>query len=190
VSSLFKLRHLLLLSAVVVFAVLAAVVLYRYERPLKVPVTMPALPPGIDLALQAIRYTHTDGGVARWRLVADRAEHQADAKLMLVSNLELTFFDEQGVEQLTLKARNGRVSSDYSAIEVHDDVELQHSNGYTLRTTSLSYRQADGLIRTDAPVELHGEGVFMQGVGLRVDLAGRRLQIPAQVRAVWSRKSS
>lgn len=190
VSSLFKSRNLLLLLAVVIAAVLAAVVMQRYQGPVAVPVMAPALPVGVDLALQEIRYTHTDGGVARWRLVASRAEHQTEAKVMLVSDLELTFFDEQGAEQMSLKARNGQVSSDYSAIEVHGDVELIHRNGYTLRTNSLSYRQADGMIRTDDPVQLNGRDVTMNGVGLRVDLANQRLQVPVKVRAVLSRKSS
>jgi len=191
-SSLFKLRNLLLFLAVGLAFVLAAVVMTRYRSPVvvSIPAAPPALPPGIDLALQQIDYTHTEGGVARWRLVASRAEHQAESKLMLVRDLELTFFDAGGDEQVTVKALSGQINSDYSAVEVREDVELSHRNGYTLRTNYLHYNQADGMIRTDAPVHLTGQDVTLDGVGLRVDLSRRRLHVLDNVQAVLSRKPS
>jgi LPS export ABC transporter protein LptC len=189
-NSLFRLRHLLLLLAIGLALVLAAVVMKRYQPPLVVPVAVPALPAGVDLALQKIDYTHTEGGVARWRLVASRAEHQAESKFMLVKDLELTFFDVKGAQQMSLKARNGEINSDYSAVDVKDDVELFHRNGYVLRTDSLRYNQGDGMIRTDAPVRLTGPDVTLDGVGLRVDLAKRQLHVLSRVRAVVSREPS
>ena len=189
-SSLFKLRNLLLLLAIALAAVLAAVVAKRYQPQLPVQVVAPMLPAGIDLALQKIDYTHSEGGVARWRLVANRAEHQAESKLMLVKDLELTFFDEKGERLLDLAARNGQISSDYSAVEVRDEVIMAHRNGYTLQTASLSYNQAEGVIRTEDPVRLTGRDLTMNGVGLRVDLAKRQVHVLGQVHAVLSREPS
>ncbi len=189
-NSLFKLRNLLLLLAIGLAAVLAAVVAKRYQPQLTVQSVAPMLPAGIDLALQKIDYTHTEGGVARWRLVASRAEHQAESKLMLVKDLELTFFDEKGERLLDLEARNGQISSDYSAVEVRDDVTLVHRNGYTLQTASLRFNQADGIIRTEDPIRLTGQDLTMNGVGLRVELAKRQVHVLGQVHAVLSRQSS
>lgn len=188
--SLFKLRNLLLLLAIGLAILLIAEVMRRYRPVVNVPVSTAALPAGVDLALQQLDYTHTEGGVSRWRLVASRAEHQSVSKILQVKDLQLVFFDEHGNEQVSLKARSGTISSDYSTVEVRDEVELIHRNGYTLRTTSLSYRQADGMIRTDAPIRLTGRDVTMDGVGLRIDLNKRRLQVPARVRAVLSSKPS
>ena len=191
-SSLFRSRNLLLLLAIGLAVVLAAVVMSRYRSPVivAVPVVTPALPPGIDLALQQIDYTHTEGGAARWRLVASRAEHQAESKLMMVKDLELTFFEAGGSEQINVKALHGQINSDYSAVEVRDDVVLTHRNGYTLRTNYLHYSQADGMIRTDAPIHLTGQDVTLDGVGLRVDLSRRQLHVLGNVQAVLSRKPS
>ena len=189
-SSLFKLRHLLLLLAIGLAVMLVTVVVRRYQPPVTVTVSKAALPAGVDLALDKVDYTHTEGGVARWRLVASRAEHQAESKFMLVKNLALTFFDEKGVEQMTLKALNGQINSSYSAIEVHDEVEVSHRDGYTLRTKSLRFNQGDGLIRTDDPIRLVGRDLTMDGVGLRIDIAKGRLHIPAGVRVLLSGKPS
>ena len=191
-SSLFRFRNLLLLLAIGLAVVLAAVVMSRYRSPVivAVPVVAPALPPGIDLALQQIDYTHTEGGTARWRLVASRAEHQAESKLMMVKDLDLTFFEAGGGEQINVKALHGQINSDYSAVEVRDDVVLTHRNGYTLRTSYLHYSQADGMIRTDAPIHLTGQDVTLDGVGLRVDLSRRQLHVLGNVHAVLSRKPS
>ncbi|GEM_PF-1351939 len=189
-SSLFKLRNLLLLLAVGLAAVLAAVVAMRYQPQVVVTVAAPTLPSGVNLALQKIDYTHTEGGIARWRLVASRAEHQAESRLTMVKDLELTFFDEDGERLGDLKARSGQLSNDYSEIEVRDGVTLLHRDGYTLQSSSLRYKQQDGMIRTEDPVRLTGRDLTLDGVGLRVDLAGRKVQILHRVHAVVSRKSS
>lgn len=191
-SSLFKLRNLLLLLAVGLAAILAVVVMTRYRSTVMVPVStaVPTLPAGVDLALQKIDYTHTEGGAARWRLVASRVEHQTESKLLLVKDLVLTFFDEGGGEQMTLKARHGQLSSDYANVEVRDNVELTHRNGYLLRTDSLRFSQSEGYIFTEDPIHLTGPDVTLDGVGLRVDLSGRRLHVLNKVEAVLSRKPS
>lgn len=188
--SLFKWRNLLLLLALGLAVVVVAVAVKRYRPQVAVQVAAPMLPAGIDLSLQAIDYTHSEGGVARWRLVASRAEHQAESKIMLVKDLELTFFDGKGGTLLGLQARNGRITGDYSAVEVSDNVTLTHRDGYTLQTSSLRFNQAEGIIRTEDPVRLTGRGLTMNGVGLRVDLNGRQMQVLDRVHALLTPKPS
>lgn len=180
----FKSRNLLLLLAVMVAASLAAIVLLRYRPAAEIQEVAKVLPAGVDVALQDINYTHSEGGVARWRLVAKQVEHRADEKFTALNDLLVTFYDVKGVEQGTLKARNGRVDADYSVIEVRDQVEVVSRSGYTLLTDHLVYRQKDRHIQTDAPVRLLAAGLQLDGVGLDMDLDTRRLRIPAKVHAV------
>lgn len=182
--TLFKPRNLLLLLALALTGALAAIVLMRYRPPVELADVAKALPTGVDVALQDINYTHTEGGVARWRLVAKQVEHRATEKLTSVSDLHLTFYDDTGVEQGTLQARSGRVNADYSVIEVRDEVEVVSSNGYTLRTDHLTYHQKDRSIQTDAPVRLTSAGLELDGVGLVLNIDTHKLLIPARVRAI------
>ncbi len=119
----------------------------------------------------------------RWRLVARQVAHRGADQLMSVSDLHLTFYDEQGVEQGTLQARNGRITADFSAVEVQDDVVVVSRNGYTLRTEHLTYRQAERSIRTEAPIRLTGKGLDLEGVGLDLDLQTMRLRVHSKVHA-------
>lgn len=182
--TLFKPRNLLLLLALVLAGALAAIVLMRYRPPVELAEVAKVLPTGVDVALQDINYTHTEGGVARWRLVAKQVEHRATEKLTTVSDLHLTFYDVAGVEQGTLQARSGQVNADYSVIEVRDEVEVVSRSGYTLRTDHLTYRQKDRSIHTDAPVRLTSAGLQLDGVGLVLNVDTRSLRIPAKVRAI------
>ena len=182
--TLLKPRNLLLLLALLLFGALAAIVAYRYRPPANVAELVKALPSGVDVALQEIRYSHTEGGVERWRLVAGRVEHRAADRLTAIRNLELRFFDAKGVEQGVLKAINGQVNSDFSVIEVRDQVEFVIQNGYRLQTTNLTYTQRDRSIRTDAPVLMAGKTLELRGVGLHIDFETRRLKILDRVHAM------
>jgi len=182
--NLLKSRHLLLLLALILAGTLAAIVALRYRPAGQLAEVVKALPSGVDLALQDINYTHSEAGVARWRLVAKQVQHRAEQQGMVVADLQLTFFDPAGVEQGKLTARNGQVNADFSVVEVRGEVQIVSRNGYTLETDHLTYRQEDRSIRTDAPVRLVSTMIQLDGIGLTVDLATQRLQVHDKVRAV------
>lgn len=181
--TLFRSRNLLLLLALILLGGLAAIVMQRYRPVAEIAELVQSLPSGVDVALQDIRYSHTEGGVERWRLVASRIERLSAEKVTSVRDLELIFFDDKGLEQGVLKARNGRVNADFSVIEVHDQVEIVGPGGYTLRTDHLTYRQQDRSIRTDAPVKLTTDKLVLEGVGMHLDLKTQSLRILDRVRA-------
>ena len=182
--NLFKPRHLLLLLALLLAGALAIIVALRYRPSLELAEVVKSLPSGVDLALQDINYTHSEAGVARWRLVAKQVQHRSEQQGMVVADLQLTFFDPEGIEQGKLTARNGLVNADFSVVEVRGEVQIVSRNGYTLQTDHLIYHQEDRSIRTDAPVRLVSTTIQLDGIGLTVDLATQRLQVHNKVRAV------
>jgi LPS export ABC transporter protein LptC len=182
--NLFKPRHLLLLLALLLAGALAIIVALRYRPSLELAEVVKSLPSGVDLALQDINYTHSEAGVARWRLVAKQVQHRSEQQGMVVADLQLTFFDPEGIEQGKLTARNGLVNADFSVVEVRGEVQIVSRNGYTLQTDHLIYHQEDRSIRTDAPVRLVSTMIQLDGIGLTVDLATQRLQVHNKVRAV------
>ena len=182
--TLIRPRNLLLLLALLLAGVLVAIVVSRYRPPAEIKELVKGLPPGVDVALQEINYTHTEGGTARWRLAAKQVEHRSAENFTVVSEPSLTFFAADGTEQGTLKARTGKVNSDYSVVEVQGAVEVVSRGGYTLQTDHLVYHQQDRTIRTDAPVRLVSAKMRLDGMGLDLNLDTQRLRIPARVRAV------
>lgn len=186
--TLFRKRNLLLLLALLLAGVLATIVISRYRAPIEIRELTKSLPTGVDVALQDINYTHTEGGVARWRLVAKLVEHRAVEKSTAISEPRLIFFAADGTEQGTLKARSGKVKSDFSEVEIQGEVEIVSQSGYTLQTDHLTYRHQDRTIRTDAPVRLVSKQLRLDGVGLDLNLETQHLRIPARVRAVIQAK--
>jgi LPS export ABC transporter protein LptC len=182
--TLIRPRNLLLLLALLLAGVLATIVMLRYRPSVEVKELAKALPTGVDVALQDIDYTHTEGGVARWRLMAKQVEHRAAEKFTVVSEPRLTFFAVDGTEQGTLNARTGKVDADFSVVEVQGEVEIVSQSGYTLQTDHLTYRQQDRMIHTDAPVRLTSAKLRLDGVGLDLNLDTQRLWISAKVRAL------
>jgi LPS export ABC transporter protein LptC len=180
----FKARNLLLFLALLLAAGLAVTVALRYRPVVEIAEVVKALPEGVNLALQDIDYTHSEGGVARWRLVARQVEHRAAEKFTAVSEPHLTFFAADGTEQGTLKARTGKVNADFSVVDAQGEVEVVSHDGYTLQTDHLTYRQQDRTISTDAPVRLVSAKLRLDGVGLDMNLDTQRLRIPARVRAL------
>jgi LPS export ABC transporter protein LptC len=181
--SLYRPRNLLLLLALMIAVILGVIAVLRYRPPTGVAGLVKSLPQGVDLALEQINYTHAEGGVARWRLVAARVEHQSAEKVTALRDLHLTFFDANGVEQGTLTAQNGQADAGFAVIEVRDQVEIVSRSGYTLQSEQLTYHQADRSIRTEAPIRLTAAGLRLDGVGLHLDLASQRLQVLSAVRA-------
>lgn len=182
--SLLKPRNLLLLLALLLAGALAAVVATRYRPAGEVAEVVKSLPAGVDVALQDINYTHSEGGVPRWRLVARQVEHRSAQQLTAVEEPQLTFYDAGGAEQGTLRARRGQLAADYSTIEVSGAVEIVSAGGYTVKTEVLTFRQADRSIRTMAPVTLVSDRLRLDGVGMNLDLGARQLQILNKVHAV------
>lgn len=180
---LFRPRNFLLLLALLVLGALAAIVILRYRPAADIAEVIKTLPSGVDVALQDIRYSHTEGGQERWRLIAGRIERRSAENVTAVKDLEFTFFDEQGNVQALLKARNGEVNADYSVVEVYDHVEIVSQDGYTLQTERLTYRQDDRSISSNEPVKLTSDRLTLEGVGMQLDLNRRTLRILHRVRA-------
>jgi LPS export ABC transporter protein LptC len=170
--------------ALLLAGILAAIVMSRYRPTAEVREVSRVLPTGVDVALQEINYTHTEGGVARWRLVAKQVEHRTTEKFTIVSEPSLTFFAVDGAEQGTLKAQTGKVNADFSVVEVQGAVEVVSHSGYTLRTENLTYRDEDRSVRTDAPIRLTSADLHLDGVGLILNVDTQQLRILTRVRAV------
>ena len=59
------------------------------------------------------------------------------------------------------------------------------SEGYRLRTNSVTYNHQEKKIRTPDPVELDGEQIWMKGTGVLVDLEAQTVKILHEVKTQW-----
>jgi len=182
--SYFKSRNLLLVLALAFALALLVVIIVRYKPEDQLQSVVKALPEGVDVSLEDIDYTHIEGGVARWRLVASQVARQADSKVMKVKNPSLDFYDDQGKKNGELKALSGDVTDDYQKVFLHGNVVLKNSDGNTLYADELDYDQKMQIATTDTPVRLVADGMTMNGTGMVYKVAEKRLILKSKVNGV------
>lgn len=173
----FKRRNLLLVLALVLAIILTATVTIRLRSLSRVAEVVQALPSEIELTLQDVSYTHTEAGLVRWRLKAERADRLVADSLLAVKNPEVTFYDEAGNLQMTLQALAGEADKDFSELETRGKVIVENSKGYQLFAEELVYRQQDRKIYSDSPVKFVADDLIVTGHGLVLDVENRRLSI-------------
>jgi LPS export ABC transporter protein LptC len=67
-------------------------------------------------------------------------------------------------------------------VDLEGDVMLTTSDGYQLRTHSLSYRHLEKIASTSDPVEIEGEQLRLTGKGMSVDMEAKTIKIHSQVK--------
>jgi LPS export ABC transporter protein LptC len=177
-----NIRNLLALVILVLAGALTITVVRNFQGALPEE-DLEALPRHIDLSLQEIRYTETSDGLRRWTLVADTAAHSVSEGVSRIENIQMTFYDAQGAEDVTLAARSGSFKVDSREVEVHGDVVVKSSQGFALYTEQLIYRETDRMIRTDAPVRMVSDRMALTGNGMLLSVVDHNLVLLSAVRA-------
>jgi LPS export ABC transporter protein LptC len=95
--------------------------------------------------------------------------------------VKATFFTKEG-RTFFLTGKQGKIYQDSKDVELVGDVVLTSSDGYQLRTHSVSYRHAAKIVSTSDPVEIEGEQLRLTGRGMLVDMEAKTFKIFSQVK--------
>jgi len=179
-----KRRNLILVLAGGLAFLLVATIVFRYRSLGRVAERIENLPAEVELALQDIDYTHSEAGVVRWRLQAERAERSAGEGKVAVKNLILSFFGESGSRQFLLQADQGEADRDFQKIRASGEVVVKSARGYRLATEELVFSQSERKIRSGSPVMLEFDKTSIEGNALLLDLESQTLTVYNGVEAV------
>jgi LPS export ABC transporter protein LptC len=133
-----------------------------------------------DLMLDRVHYIETREGVKEWELEAASARFYKDKNIALLENVKATYFGKNQ-ESYVLVGKKGKFNTQTKNIEVFDDVRIDSSDGYHMRTQSLWYQTEKKELSTGDWVEVRGPQLRMEGIGLVVDLERQRVKILHQV---------
>lgn len=70
-------------------------------------------------------------------------------------------------------------------MELAGDVLLTSSDGYQLKTHSVSYDHLKKRVTTSDPVEIEGKEIQLVGKGMLVDMEAKILKVLHQVKTRW-----
>ncbi|MCK4502193.1 MAG: LPS export ABC transporter periplasmic protein LptC [Desulfuromonadales bacterium] len=180
---MFNLRRILALVIVVSVVVLTTVI-YRHLQQQNPEEILNMLPDNVDLALQALHYTHNEGGQRSWTLDADKAEYQRDSGVAKLDAVKLQFYHAGKFGAVELQADQGQLNQETRQVDLVGNVVLTAEKGEQLFTDQLHYDDQNRQLSTAESIRVLSPQVDLTGIGMVVDIDRGSLLIKKQVRMV------
>jgi LPS export ABC transporter protein LptC len=139
---------------------------------------------GADSRIEKIRFVEEKQGQKTWELEAKAVQQYQGQNVMVLEDVKVTFFMKDG-RTVTVVGNRGKVYQDTKNMELEGNIVINSSEGYQLRTHSMTYVHQEKRIRTPDLVELDGEQVWMKGRGVLVDLEAQTVKVLREVRTQW-----
>ncbi len=145
------------------------------------PAPPPAPPPQaspdspVRPKMESLSLTEVEDGGKRWSLEAEIAEYLRDRDEIRINGIQVEFFGE-GHRELRLSCQEGLINTKTRALTLKGQVVLQDGD-LTIKTDLVGYQPQDRVLIAPEEVLLESPRVKVQGKGLRVELAARRLTL-------------
>jgi LPS export ABC transporter protein LptC len=139
---------------------------------------------GADTRLEKIHLVEDKHGQKTWELEAKSVQQYQDQNIMLIEEVKLTFFAKEG-RYFVVSGNQGKIHQDSKDMELSGDVIVTSSDGYRLKTQSVSYRHSEKKITTSDPVEIEGDLIRLEGRGMFVDMEAKIFKVLSQVKTRW-----
>jgi len=139
---------------------------------------------GADMRLEKIRFVEDKHGQKTWELEAKLIQQYQDQNAVLLEDVKATFYMKDG-RSFILTAKKAKVYQDSKNMELAGDVLLTSSDGYQLKTHSVSYDHLKKRVTTSDPVEIEGKEIELVGKGMLVDMEAQILKVLHQVKTRW-----
>jgi len=139
---------------------------------------------GEDGHLDKIHFVEEKQGQKTCELEAKSIQQYQDQNIMILDEVKVTFYTKEG-RSFIVSGNQGKVNQDSKDMELVGDVVVKSSDGYQLKTHSLSYRHSNKRMSTPDPVEIEGEKIRLVGKGMLVDMETKILKILNQVKTHW-----
>jgi len=136
---------------------------------------------GADMRMEKVRFVEDKQGKKTWELEANSVQQYQDQNLMVLEDVKVTFYSKEG-QTFILTGSKGKVDQSSRNVELVGDVVLTSSDGYQLKTQSISYRHSEKLVSTSDPVNIEGEQIRLTGIGMLVNMEAKTFKVLSQVK--------
>jgi len=157
---------------------------FRGRRPAKEEPLPRIAIEGADSRIEKIRFMEEKKGRKTWELEARSMQDYQDQNRMVLEDVKLTFFAEDG-KTFTVTGKEGTFHQDTKDMELRGDVVATSSDGYRLKTQKVNYHHRDKKIETPDVVELDGDSLWLKGRGMLVDVDARTVKLFHEVKTHW-----
>lgn len=179
-----------LLLTILILAGIVALTLWvnlRGKRSMEEKARDPISTEGADQRMERIHLVEERAGKKVWELEASAiSQYQSDLHLR---DVKAVYYARDG-RSFTLRGDQAKVNQESKDMEISGNVVLLSSDGYRLKTRSISYRHAKKQAETEEPIEFEGEGILLTGKGMLIDMEEKTFKVFHQVKTLWMGRRS
>lgn len=139
---------------------------------------------GADQRLEKIRLVEEKHGKKTWELEAKAIHHYQSENILLLEDVKVIYYAKDG-HSFTITGHQGKVHQASKDMELTGNVLLTSTDGYRLKTQSISYRHGSKQAKTPDPVEFEGEQIRLTGKGMLIDIEAKTFKVLSQVKTLW-----
>jgi LPS export ABC transporter protein LptC len=139
---------------------------------------------GADQRLEKIRLVEEKHGQKTWELEAKAIHHYQSENILLLEDVKVVYYAKDG-RSFTLSGNQGKVHQTSKDMELTGNVLLTSTDGYRLKTKSISYQHGSKQAKTPDPVEFEGEQLHLTGKGMLIDMEAKTFKVLSQARTLW-----
>ena len=139
---------------------------------------------GADMRLEKIRIVEDKHGRQTWELEATSVQQYQDQNIMVLEDVKVTYYTKEG-RSFIISGNKGKIYQDSKNMELVGDVLLTSSDGYQLKTHSVSYHHLEKKVTSSDPVEIEGKEIQLVGTGMLVDMEAKIIRVLHQVKTRW-----
>lgn len=139
---------------------------------------------GADQRLEKIHLVEERHGKKTWELEAKAVHRYQEENILLLEDVKVIYYSKDG-RSVTLSGKRGKVHQDSKNMELAGNVVFTSTDGYQLRTESMSYQHSSKQARTSDPIEFEGEQIRLTGKGMLVDIEARTFKVLSQAKTQW-----
>lgn len=139
---------------------------------------------GADQRLEKIHFVEEKQGKKIWELEAKTIYQYQEQNLLLLEEVKVIYYAKDG-RSFTLTGDKGKVYQDSKNMELSGNVLLISTDGYRLRTQSLSYHHSSKQAKTPDPIEFEGEQIRLTGKGMLIDMEEKTFKVLSQAKTEW-----
>ncbi len=141
-----------------------------------------------DYQIKEIHINETLEGNLRWTLDADQAEVFDKTQRTVMKNVVIKVFTTDAT--WTVTGEHGTLDNEKRDVALEGNVVVSSSDGLTMKTTELGWRNQDRNLSTDAAVEIQRSGTTILGRGLDVRMQDESAVVHKNVRVVITDRSN
>lgn len=139
---------------------------------------------GADQRLEKIHFVEEKQGKKIWELEAKTIYQYQEENLLLLEEVKVVYYAKDG-RSFTLTGDKGKVYQTSKDMELNGNVMVVSTDGYRLKTHSISYKHLSKQVKTPDPIEFEGEQIHLTGKGMLIDMEEKTFKVLSQAKTQW-----